>query len=375
MRVAQRRPYPVASIAVCLLAVLAAAACGGGSGGSSTSQPYRVSPVSSDMAYAKRVLVQIADLGVDWYPSRASESSDACLKAANPPATKTGDSGAPASYVEGSSLSVRSATDVYKTSGQAHAVMAAYRSPAYQKCYRAQVVKSLQSSAKGGSTYGAVQMTKLPVQPAGNETVAYRVTVPVTSGGTTLYFDLVGVRSGRAVARLVFGAEGGPFTGSEEQNVVNVIAARAGSTATQPLSPALTDSQLTFVGDLLDSYGQLHRAYYDHVNHCNQTSTSPTSWSSCIDKAYHSSGLLEKGRQMLVAIGQLADSTSGPCNAALTRYEARLKTEVSLEFRLHDAVSHFRGKSVIEALAKADDRNIPLMLSASDRVQAQCLGV
>ena len=30
---------------------------------------------------------------------------------------------------------------------------------------------------------------------------------------------------------------------------------------------------------------------------------------------------------------------------------------------------------IIMALAKADDRNVPLMLSASERVQAQCLGV
>jgi len=370
-------PRPWSSIVplVCVFGLLAAAGCGGGSGGSSASQPYRVAPVAPDTAYAKRVLVQIADLGVDWYPHASSASADKCLRTVNPPATKTGDSGAPASYAEGSSLSVRSATDVYKTAAQAHAVVAAYRSAAYQKCYREETVRSLQASAKGGTTYGTVQMAKLPVQPAGDETVAYRITVPVTSGGTTVYIDLVGVRSGRAIARLLFAADGGPFTGSKEQEVANVIAQRAATAATQPLASALTDSQLTFVGDLLDSYGVPHNAYYHQLDHCSKTSTSPTAWASCVDKAYHSSNMLEKGRQMLVAVGQLTDSTSGACNVALSRYEARLKTEVSLEFRLHDAVSHLRGETIIMALAKADDRNVPLMLSASERVQAQCLGV
>ena len=121
----------MASAILCSSVLLVATACGGaGSGGSSASQPYRVALVPPDTAYAKRVLVQIADLGVDWYPKTesASASSDpdpSCLKTANPPATKTGDSGTTARYVQGSGLQLNSATDVYKTPDQAHQVMAA----------------------------------------------------------------------------------------------------------------------------------------------------------------------------------------------------------------------------------------------------------
>ena len=366
----------VAAVVACVVGPLVIVGCGGGSS-SPPKPPYRVRPVASDVAYAKRVLVQVADLGVEWYPKpAATPPPETCLRRANPSATKTGDSGAPVQYVSGSSLGVRSSADVYKTAAQAHQVMVAYRSVAYRRCSLAQARKSLAASAKTGVTTGSVTMTQLPVTPAGDEVAGLRTTVAAgTSGGMTIYIDSVAVRSGRVIAKLAFTAEKAPFAGTEEEAITGVLAARATTTEHRPRAASLTDAQLTFVSDLFDSYGRLHGSYVQKLRRCNTTSTSPSEWATCVDTAYHASNLLDKGRQMLYAIAQLTRSTGGSCTSALGKFEQRLKTEVSLEFRLHDAISHMRGKSVILALAKVDDKNVPRMLSAADRVQSECLGV
>ena len=64
-----------------------------------------------------------------------------------------------------------------------------------------------------GASIGDVTVARLNVSPVGDQVVAFRTTLPIRIGSLTVtqYFDLVYVRSGRALAQLQFGAVFQPF--------------------------------------------------------------------------------------------------------------------------------------------------------------------
>ena len=64
-----------------------------------------------------------------------------------------------------------------------------------------------------GASIGDVTVARLNVAQAGDQLVAFRTTIPIQISGLTVtqYFDLVFVRSGRAVSQLQFGSVFKPF--------------------------------------------------------------------------------------------------------------------------------------------------------------------
>ena len=77
-------------------------------------------------------------------------------------------------------------------------------------------------------TLGDVTVARLNVFEVGDEVIAYRVTVPVNSGRSTVsvFADLVLVRSGRAVASLAFQSELSPFFIEDTERYVALAADR-----------------------------------------------------------------------------------------------------------------------------------------------------
>jgi hypothetical protein len=78
-------------------------------------------------------------------------------------------------------------------------------------------------------TLGELKVARLNVGPAGDETVAYRITVPVESKGTPageLYVDLVAVRVGRGVSGLNFQAQYSPFRSDDTDRYIGIAANR-----------------------------------------------------------------------------------------------------------------------------------------------------
>lgn len=76
-----------------------------------------------------------------------------------------------------------------------------------------------------GATVGDVSVARLNVAPAGDQTVALRIAMPIQIGALTVtqYFDLVFVRSGRALSQLQFGSVFEP----SNMDVVNWMSAVA----------------------------------------------------------------------------------------------------------------------------------------------------
>jgi hypothetical protein len=83
-----------------------------------------------------------------------------------------------------------------------------------------------------GVTVGLPEVVQLPFPMFGDETVAYRVNVPInaSNGGkplsTVLYFDIVTLTKGRATASLYFQAAQTPLPTDEEAHFVGLVVGR-----------------------------------------------------------------------------------------------------------------------------------------------------
>jgi hypothetical protein len=78
---------------------------------------------------------------------------------------------------------------------------------------------------------GEITVAPLNVSSVGDETVAYRVTVPLESDGTSLgevYTDVILVRVGRALAGLFFQSQLHPFPAADTERYAALAADRLG---------------------------------------------------------------------------------------------------------------------------------------------------
>jgi len=111
---------------------------------------------------------------------------------------------------------------------EAEDLMVRFAAPDVAECFGDVTADLVDGQLQGEMTLGDVTVARLNVSEVGDEVVAYRVTVPVNSGGSTVdvYVDLVLVRSGRAVAGLVFQSEFSPFFIEDTERYVAVAADR-----------------------------------------------------------------------------------------------------------------------------------------------------
>ena len=366
-----------ASVLACLLA----SACGGGSGGSAASPApkrnftVRLSP--ADTRLARRMLVQVADLGVDWYPGKrvAVGAGAQCFVKLNPPVIRTGDSGRAIRYRQTHGLEVQSSADVYQTPDQAHLALGTYGSKQFLDCYRAAFVHELTRSRTGNVTFGSPSVEKEALSVNATEHVAFRVTVPYTVLGHqhTILADALALREGRALAQLVFLSLDQPFPSDIQQRTAQIVADRTLQAQNPSGTPVMTTAQAGSILDLWNSFVDLHNAYTKAINNCFTSATSATQFKSCAEPAYHRSGLPAKDAQLALAYAQLAGDVDGTCGRALAALSAQMRIEQRLEARLHQLMTTpTTPSSTLIAAFHADDRHVDRMENAVTTVQNQC---
>lgn len=89
-------------------------------------------------------------------------------------------------------------------------------------------------------TIGDVVGGRLNVLAAGDETVGYRLTIPLTTGGfeLSLITDLVATRVGNSISGLTIQSSLTPFDAAELDRIVQLSAERLGGEPAAPTSPA-----------------------------------------------------------------------------------------------------------------------------------------
>ena len=106
--------------------------------------------------------------------------------------------------------------------------MGRFAAPDVAECFGHVTADLVDGRLQSGMTLRDVTIARLYVSEVGDEVVAYRVTVPVDTGGSTVsvYADLVLVRSGRAVAGMAFQSEFSPFVTEDTERYIALAAER-----------------------------------------------------------------------------------------------------------------------------------------------------
>jgi hypothetical protein len=137
-------------------------------------------------------------------------------------------------------LEVEVNISVQPTLDLATEAMGALSTPETLECYRTslqQVFDDLMSEPEGEQgrpdAVGAITVESLAVGELGDQSFAFRVTVPITLDDQTadIYFDIVGVRSGRATASINFQSVVLPFDEDLQRELAQTLADRLPSDA------------------------------------------------------------------------------------------------------------------------------------------------
>jgi hypothetical protein len=84
------------------------------------------------------------------------------------------------------------------------------------------------STLPAGVSFGQASVAQMSFQSYGNQSIAYRVTVPFSYEGLNpdAYFDIVAVQEGRALAGLFFESTATPFDSSMEEQLTATVVGR-----------------------------------------------------------------------------------------------------------------------------------------------------
>ncbi len=98
--------------------------------------------------------------------------------------------------------------------------------------YNLQHPESPGSTVPPNLTIGNATVAQMSFPSFGDQSIAFRVTIPVSYEGLSpsLYLDIVGVRKGRATTGLYFQGEGTPFDSTLEQQLTAVTVSRLANT-------------------------------------------------------------------------------------------------------------------------------------------------
>jgi hypothetical protein len=234
-------------VALALVAVLCLAGCHQSSGrrSGSTSTTSTTVAAASDSADAQSLLLTLSDLPAGWRTNASADpQADAKLAAAMLACLKETDvdvfdaagkhtsrAHAPA-FGSPDGLSITDEVMISRSDARSAASLAVVQRPAFSGCLAAFVTNTFKTTLAGdpsaaGATVGEVKVETL-APPAGADSVAYRVTVPVRLNGQSrvLSFDDVFLRHGRAMAVLSLNGTGGPFPGDVANHVIAAQGAR-----------------------------------------------------------------------------------------------------------------------------------------------------
>jgi hypothetical protein len=201
----------------------------------STSTP--TSAVESDQAAAESALLLLGDFPAGWteVPADADEDVSRQVAAcAGVDATSSIDVGGALSrtgtFTSPAGDAVAETVTVAASTATATARVAAIADPGFASCARDVYQQWAQDNVpRDNIDVGEVTIPPLKLSKAGDDTVAYRVTIPIASNGSSLgevYADLVVVRVGRALAGMFFQRELTPFPIDDTQHYVALAAER-----------------------------------------------------------------------------------------------------------------------------------------------------
>jgi hypothetical protein len=195
--------------------------------------------VDADQAAAEAALLVLADFPSGWseIPESDTEAQQnvqaqiaECAGAEEPRAVDFGGASVETgTFTSPSDESVEHTVGVAGSASEAEERMAGLAAPDFATCVHGVYENYFEDQPlPEDATVGELTVARLNVSPVGDETIAYRVTVPVDLGSSTVevYADVVAVRSGRAVAGLAFGSELAPFPTEDVERYVALAAER-----------------------------------------------------------------------------------------------------------------------------------------------------
>lgn len=237
------------------VSLLTAACASGASSSASSSVPTVTSPgnanTAADKALAEQALLKLSDFPTGWTskPSSSGGSPDiykrfaSCLHTSLGLLTGTSPRGASSpdfSYTNQNSVSNRVG---YESSpARVDEAMNVLREPQLPSClesalnayitYTIQHPTNPNSTLPSGVSVGNSTVAQMSFPNVGDQSIAYRVTVPVNANGLSIdiYVDLIAFVKGRAGVEMLFEAVGSPFDSSMEQQLTTLTEGRLTST-------------------------------------------------------------------------------------------------------------------------------------------------
>jgi hypothetical protein len=204
--------------------------------------------VASDKSLAVAANLKLSDFPDGWTSTPQSSTSsgeqaigtrlNSCLHtnlaifdSKNPTAASS------PSFGDSNNDTVASGADYLATASQAQSEMSVFTSSRFQSCMTTAMNALLNyelNNAGSGSTlpagvsFGQATVSQMSFQTYGDQSVAYRVTVPFSYKGLNpdVYVDIVAVQKGRALAALFFESTGTPFESSMEEQLTSVVVGR-----------------------------------------------------------------------------------------------------------------------------------------------------
>jgi hypothetical protein len=235
----------VRSLALLLVCALVLAGCGGGDDGdgagdaTTTVADGEGQESGDDDALAEEAVLQLSDFPPGWTEGEAPDEDDsdeddtfdACpeLQAESEEIEEfeTAEAESP-QFSRGETTFVDSTVTVWEDEDAAERAFALFERDDVTDCLALAAKEGIEEEAGEALEVGQPVARESSAPDAGDEAIAFQITLPVTAEGTELvfYLDLLAVRGGRAGALLSLVNLGQPFDGALAQQLAETIAER-----------------------------------------------------------------------------------------------------------------------------------------------------
>jgi hypothetical protein len=245
-------------LVVVLLPAVIVAGCGGGSStqtSKSTTTQNSQAQITADRSIASKALLLLSDFPAGWtqtpreggsQPQLAAEVaaclhvSASLLEEAKPTEVESPQ------FQEVHDNSVENSATVLPTNAAATEYVKVFKEAQAPSCLATAVTKLLAADEQkesgklpAGSSFGAASVEPLSFPAEGDQSVAYRISLPfkTTSVTVTFYLDAILAQAGRGYTSLTFTGVGAPIDATMEESLVKLTVER--------LSQALTGGSST----------------------------------------------------------------------------------------------------------------------------------
>jgi hypothetical protein len=180
----------------------------------------------ADVALAKRIAVNTADLGAGWrkQPVPSGENSKMKCPEVDPDFSRFTITGkASRAFVQGTSAQAISSVEVYESHSDAVGDFRLGAKPQLAKCLRREIERELSTS---GLPMRVASARVVPAPRVGENRIAYRIVAVVDTGAAkaNVYADVIAFQRGRSTAVISFTAPFKPYP--REAKVAAAVASR-----------------------------------------------------------------------------------------------------------------------------------------------------